>query len=285
MALTFLYLTDTHRLAFSEDSDFWITNIDGLSSNEIALSETQGAGQIGSTLCAQSVRPRDLTVSGVLFGNLAANRKALLGAIRPAVPARFVLTEGGESWYLEGAPSRTPLMEETAARQAFQFVFHAPYPYWRSREDTVTFLAGVEALFRFPFTTGGSWMISRYEASLFKRIVNSGDVPVALTVTMIADTEVIQPEVRIVETGSFLRITKTMQAGERFVICTVYGQKSVIYQHEDGETENGFRYLSPDSDMHMALQPGVNTLRYIAAEHREGLRVTVCAPKGVRAGV
>lgn len=285
MALTFLYLTDTHRLSFSEDSDFWITKIDGLSSNEITLSETQGAGQIGSTLSAQSVRPRDLTVSGVLFGDLAANRRALLGAIRPAVSARFVITEDGESWYLQGTPLRTPLMEETGVQQAFQFVFHAPYPYWRSMEETNTFLAGMEALFRFPFATGGSWMLSRYEESLFKYIVNGGDVPVELTVTMTADTQVAQPEVRIVETGSFLRITKTMQAGECFVICTAYGQKSVIYQHADGRQENGFRYLSPDSDMHMALQPGVNTLRYVAAEHREGLSVRVSAPKGVRAGV
>lgn len=285
MALTFSYLTDTHQLTFSEDSDLWITNIDGLSSNEIALAQTQGAGQVGSTLSAQSVQPRELTVSGVLFGNLTENRKMLLGVIRSAVPARFVLTEGGERWYLEGTPSRTPIMEESAAKQSFQFVFHAPYPYWRSTEDTNTLLAGVQALFRFPFDIGGTWYLSRYESSLFKRIVNSGDVPVALTVTLEADAQVRQPEVRIVETNSFLRITKTLEAGERFVICTAYGQKSVTYFHDGDRSENGFRYLSPDSDIHMELMPGVNTLRYIAQENREGLRVTVCAPKGVRAGV
>ena len=36
-------------VSFSEDSDFWITGIDGLSSNEITISETQGVNQIGST--------------------------------------------------------------------------------------------------------------------------------------------------------------------------------------------------------------------------------------------
>ena len=70
-----------------------------------------------------------------------------------------------------------------------------------------------------------------------------------------------------------LRITKTLQAGESFTISTVYGSKRVIYRHADGVEENGFRYLSPDSDMNMQLQPGVNTFRYDAADNREGLRV------------
>lgn len=285
MALAFSYITDTKQISFSEDSDFWITGVNSLSSNEIAISETQGVGQIGSTRSAQSIKPKDLTVSGILFGDLSKNREQLLAAIRPEAAARFVITDDSGSWYLEGTPSRTPLIEETPVQQAFQFVFHAPYPYWRSMDDINTILAGVDALFQFPLNTGGSWYISRYEKSLFKRIVNSGNEPVAVTVIMEADAKVLQPEVRIVETGSFLRITKTMEAGERIVICTVYGQKSVTCYHSDGTKENGFRHLSPDSDMNMELMPGVNTLRYIAAENREGLRVTVSAPKGVRAGV
>lgn len=68
-------------------------------------------------------------------------------------------------------------------------------------------------------------------------------------------------------------------------VSTVYGSKRVIYRHADGVEENGFRYLSPDSDMNMQLQPGVNTFRYDAADNREGLRVSVLAPRGVRAGV
>ena len=40
--LTFEYITANNAVSFSEDSDFWITGIDGLSSNEINISETQG---------------------------------------------------------------------------------------------------------------------------------------------------------------------------------------------------------------------------------------------------
>lgn len=55
--LTFEYITRNGSVAFSEDSDFWISDIDSLSSNEISISETQGTGQIGSTRSAQSVQP------------------------------------------------------------------------------------------------------------------------------------------------------------------------------------------------------------------------------------
>ena len=203
----------------------------------------------------------------------------------PMIPARFFIHEDGESWYLEGTPKRTPVMEETAEIQQFQFILHCPYPYWRTADDANTLLAGIKALFRFPFYTGGKWYISKYEASAFKRVLNDGDVAIDLTVELKAMAQVQAPEVLLVETGSMLRITKTLQAGESFTISTVYGSKRVIYRHADGVEENGFRYLSPDSDMNMQLQPGVNTFRYDAADNREGLRVSVLAPRGVRAGV
>lgn len=283
--LTFEYITANNAVSFSEDSDFWITGIDGLSSNEINISETQGVNQIGSTRSSQSVRPRDLTVTGVLFGNLKENRRTLLSCVSPMIPAHFFIHEDGESWYLEGTPKRTPVMEETAEIQQFQFILHCPYPYWRTADDANTLLAGIKALFRFPFYTGGKWYISKYEASAFERVLNDGDVAIDLTVELKAMAQVQAPEVLLVETGSMLRITKTLQAGESFTISTVYGSKRVIYRHADGVEENGFRYLSPDSDMNMQLQPGVNTFRYDAADNREGLRVSVLAPRGVRAGV
>lgn len=43
--LTFEYITRNGSVAFSEDSDFWISDIDSLSSNEISISETQGTGR------------------------------------------------------------------------------------------------------------------------------------------------------------------------------------------------------------------------------------------------
>lgn len=283
--LTFEYITRNGSVAFSEDSDFWISDIDSLSSNEISISETQGTGQIGSTRSAQSVQPRDLTVTGVLFGDLKANRRSLLACVSPLTPARFVLREDGESWYLEGTPKRTPVMSETDVQQTFQFILRCPYPYWRTLDEQNTLLAGIKALFKFPFYTGGQWYISQYESSAFKRVLNGGDVAVDVTITLTATAQVETPEVLLVETGQLLRITKTLQAGESFVISTVYGDKRVTYRHADGAEENGFRYLSPDSDMNMQLQPGVNTFRYDAADNREGLQVVLLAPKGVRAGV
>ncbi|MBN2997578.1 phage tail domain-containing protein, partial [Ruthenibacterium lactatiformans] len=232
--LTFEYITANNAVSFSEDSDFWITGIDGLSSNEINISETQGVNQIGSTRSSQSVRPRDLTVTGVLFGNLKENRRTLLSCVSPMIPAHFFIHEDGESWYLEGTPKRTPVMEETAEIQQFQFILHCPYPYWRTADDANTLLAGIKALFRFPFYTGGKWYISKYEASAFKRVLNDGDVAIDLTVELKAMAQVQAPEVLLVETGSMLRITKTLQAGESFTISTVYGSKRVIYRHADG---------------------------------------------------
>ena len=64
-------------------------------------------------------------------------------------------------------------------------------------------------------------------------MLNDGDVAIDLTVELKATAQVQAPEVLLVETGSALRITKTLQAGESFTISTVYGRQRVIYPPAD----------------------------------------------------
>lgn len=285
MALTFSYIINTRWILFSEDSDFWITDINGLSANEISISEAQGVGQIGSTLSAQSIKPKDLTVSGVLFGNLIANRRALLSTILPGVAARFVITDNAESWYLEGVPLRTPLIEETAVQQAFQFVFHAPYPYWRSTEDGSAQIAGLIQLFRFPCSLADSWYISKYSESLFTVVENEGAIPTEFDVVFTAYTEVTDPEIYHVERGKYIKINKVMAAGETITVSTAYGRKGVTLRLADGTQINGFKYLDVGSDLNMQMDPGANTIRSDAANNREGMRIQIIMPKGVVPGI
>ena len=67
---------------------------------------------------------------------------------------------------------------------------HAQEEKYKIVDDATTLLAGIKALFRFPFYTGGQWYISNYEASAFKRVLNDGDVAIDLTVELKATAQV-----------------------------------------------------------------------------------------------
>lgn len=282
----YIYDNGTQQITFSRaPRQFWITKLSGVSDNAVTVSETQGVGQVGATLGSMSVQPRDITVNGCVFEPVEDNRAALLACVLPGVLARFIVAQAGKAWYLEGTPKKTPDFSDSPVVQDFQFSFHCPYPYWRTTEEASAMLAGIQKLFKFPFNTAGVWFISQYTASAFHRVLNEGNIATAFEVTLRATAEVDTPEIWHVERGTYLRINKVMAAGESIKISTVYGHKGVTLQHTDGDVENGFRYLDVDSDLNMELTPGVNTLRYAAAQNREGLIVTLQAPKGVLVGV
>lgn len=282
----FIYESAIGKIVFQRDQmQFWLTEIDGASSVDIDISESRSSGQVGASVAGQSVQPRSFTVDGCIFEPLALNRAHLLNVIAPQTPATLTILQGGESWYLDIIPEKTPEVTPGEGIQHFQTRLHAPYPYWRTTASYATQIAGLVAMFEFPFFTGGSWWISKYSDSFFRTVENKGNVPIEFQLMFTARSALSNPEVYHVDTGKKILIRKNMIAGERVVVSTVYGQKGVICISNTGEITNGFKYLSLDSDLSMTLVPGSNLLRMDASKNREGLGVRIESPEGVKSGV
>jgi hypothetical protein len=281
----FIYENVLGKLVFEHGSPLWVTDVDGVSSVEVEIFESRSAGQTGASMTAQSVRPRSFTVDGAIFEPISATRGFVLGVMAPGVPSTLTIVENGESWFLDVVPERTPEITPGNGVQFFQTKLRAEYPYWRTTEFYAVQMAGLEALFRFPFFTGGRWNVSRFSESYFKSVENSGNVPIDFKVTFSARAALENPELHHVDTGKQILIRKSMAAGEQVVVSTIYGEKGVVCVSSAGEKENGFKYLSIGSDLSMALVPGQNLLRIGASVNREGLGVRIEAPMGVKSGV
>ncbi len=266
-------------------SALWVTEITGASSNSVAISETQGAAQVGSTIGSQSVQPKDITVNGAVLKELEKNRRAILACIAPGSTGRLTIRQGSEGWYIEGAPKTTPVFSDGARVQSFQFVLHCPYPYFKSTDGGNSQIAGLTRLFRFPCLLEGRWYISRYTESFFTPVENTGTVPLDFEVTFTAVTAVTNPEIYHVEKRTFIRIHKVLEAGESITVSTIYGRKGAMLRQADGTESNAFRFLDIDSDLNMQMEPGRNTIRSDAEHNREGLRVQVILPKGGLPGI
>lgn len=280
----FIYENTIGKLVFQVDSPLWITDVDGMSSVEIDIASSRSTMQVGSSITSQSVRPRSFTMGGALFEPIAFYRERLLRIMAPQVPATLTIEQNGESWYLDVVLEKTPEITPGNGVQYFQVKLYAAYPYWRTTASYATQVAGLNALFKFPFNTGGTWWISKYSDSYFTSIENKGNVPVEFRVTFTARAALVNPELYNVDTGKRILIRKSMIAGERVSVSTIYGHKGAVCTSASGEVSNGFRYLSVDSDLSMALKSGSNLLR-IDAVNREGLSVRIEAPEGVKSGV
>lgn len=281
----FIYENSIGTITFAYDSPFWITEIDGISSVDIDISASRSVRQIGSSISEQSVQPKVIPIDGAIYEPLDANRAKLIDVIAPQQPATLTVIQGGESWYLDVVPQKTPNIMPGNGEQYFQMELYAAYPYWRTTASYASQIAGLIAMFKFPFFTGGNWWISKYSDSYFTTITNRGNVPIEFKVVFTARSELVNPELYHVDTQKKILIRKTMIAGERIVVSTIYGERGVVAISANGVVTNGFKLLSVDSDLDMSLLPGDNLLRIDAAQNREGLSVRIEAPEGVKSGV
>lgn len=284
-ATKFLYESSAGKIEFAYHSLFWITEITGVSGVDISISESRSTRQIGTTVSGKSIQPRIVAIDGCIFEPLDTAREQLISAVSPAYPGTLTIQAGTESWYLDVIPQKTPEIMPGEGVQFFQLELYAAYPYWRTTEYARTQVSGLNALFQFPFFTGGEWWISQFNENLFTTIENDGNVPMEVKITFTARAALSNPELLHVGTGKKIRLRKDMAAGDRFLVSTVDGQRGVTFTAKGGDAENGFRYLSIDSDLSLELLPGDNLLRANADKGYPGLSVVVEAPKGVKSGV
>lgn len=270
---------------FAYNSDYWVETIRGLETS-IKTETTQSVAQLGESLNAQNVQPKTITVTGTIVGDVQRNRARLLAVILPLTAGRLTITEDGQSWYLDGVPTKTPIMSDGSAIQTYQFTFYVPYPYFRATERITYTLTGITPLWHTPFFTGGKHWISKFTEDMFAHIKNVGTVAQAFTVDFFATSRVVNPILHNVDAGTVIRICKTMEVGERLRVSTHQQDKddgnAVLFFPTGGAPENGFRYITADSALDMQIPPGGCICMADADEYKHNLRCTLVTAAGER---
>ena len=277
----YVYTNDYGRmLEFSSMSGFNLIQIDGLSENDITITEVSGSSQIGSTATNKKIEPKSITFEGDYKASYD-NRRTLIDTIAPGVNARIRIIDDeiGLDVYIEGTPTKTPILSNEKVYQKFQFVFHCPFPFWTMTTEQSVSFAEYDSHFRFPrsFSNTVSWRISDRSLLLIENIRNEGTLKTGFTVQFKATGEVTSPELLKISTQEKIKMKSdfVMQAGDIVEISTYDDKKRVtLTRASDGIAVNGFKYLSDETDF-FQLDPGDNIIRYGADENYNLLEVTV----------
>ncbi|MGD9559349.1 MAG: hypothetical protein AB7V55_01930 [Oscillospiraceae bacterium] len=259
-----VYDNGSEHIVFEKGGPLWLTAAPDLSSVEVEMAEVQSVGQAGSSLVGQSTRAKSIAFTGCIVGDVEASRARLLRVVAPGVTAKLTYHWGGKSYWLEGAPSRTPEIGGGGVLQDFQFVVRVPYPYWRDTE--------LEAV-QISAAPGAS------------TLSNAGNVPAAFEVRFAASGSVLAPKLTFLDSGAHITVNHTLAAGDVFTVSTRQDERKVTYTPSGAAARNGFKYLGGNSELGLALAPGENRLQLSALNNPGNVRVTVSAPKGVYSGV
>ena len=135
----------------------------------------------------------------------------------------------------------------------------------------------------------GTKRISVYTEDAFKKIENTGSVPQTIRLELFATGEVTDPEIWNVDQGRRIAIQKVMRPGECFLMSTHDQDKdagtAVQYVTESGAIQNGFRFLTPDSDLTLEISPGGNIFMAKAGENKQNLKCILITSGGERHGL
>lgn len=208
-------------------------------------------GQIGSSFSATNVKTRDIVITGYVWEyvdhienpNLTAEetaamrysailkKKAKLDAL--VNPEQLLAVQIGD-FRIEGKPSKPVLYgksedDNNKVLCKFQIYLFCADPMFKKKATTETVLSESTPKFHFPliFKPSGIVMSVRtnYQLIAFN---NEGSIDIGAIFEITANGPVTDISIENIYTGEWLKITKTLAAGETVIVDTRKGERGVV---------------------------------------------------------
>jgi predicted phage tail component-like protein len=271
-------------IEFSRTSPYHtnLRDVSGLSDLHNAIYSINSMGQDGDTYLGNRIESRDIEITGQINERdkaLAQRLKLELNHIlNPQHPA-VLIYERGNYRRIVGCNVENAAFKRDIIFERFTIQLICLNPFWRdeseTREDIAIWIGG----FEFPEPDGleipleVGWEIGYREPSLIANVYNRGDVLAGIRIEFKALGAVTNPSLLNINTGEFIKLNVTLQAGDVLTVNTGYGQKDVTLRRNEITTD-AFRYLDVDS-FYLQLAVGDNLFRYAADSNLDNLEVSI----------
>lgn len=224
---------------------FTITDVDGMTQSDVAISSNSIADMDGDVINSQSITPRTVTIT--LRVNAGINPEECKRYITAIVKPKQINTLYMD--YKERHATLTGVVQSISMPRfsnavAMQFSLYCSQPLWEAVELLEAIISDITSLHYWAITpkeTPDIVMGEILDANM-QEIINSGDVAVGMIITIVALGAVKNPIIHREETGEFLSVGIEMKANDELIISTIKGEKSITYTttNEEGirETSN-----------------------------------------------
>lgn len=226
-------------LSLSANPDFVLTHIDGQTTATASVSSNVIGGVDGDTVSNMQADFRPLVFdlrfrSGV---DVEDAKRRILRVIKLKQSGTIVWEQNGRTVEISGKVEKID-MPRWANGILMQVEMHCEQPFWEDIEDIVEQISEAVSLHYFTdeptdmlYFTDEGIVIGEYDTTRSKNFFNEGDVSVGLEIDIIALAPVTNPIIYDAD-GNFFGVgyagkQVTMQSGDKIVITTHRGKKSV----------------------------------------------------------
>ncbi len=282
--------TNGSSITFSVRSVFHVNiskDVTGLSDVKNEIYSTSGINQAGATYLGYHTASRDIQIIGYIKERdksiIREYRHQLNHALNTAYEGTLVYQHDNFKRKIKCRVHGDLEFSVAEGLQKFTIRLLCLNPYWTDEAETYTQIATWIGGMEFDSINGlqitnsvvyPQWEVGYRLPNLITNIQNTGDAETGLTITFMAQGAVANPGLIDVKTQEYIKVNMDMLAGEEITIKTGYGEKSVTYKDQHGETHDIFRYLDINST-YLQLAIGDNPYRYYAEAGEDNLNVTI----------
>ena len=254
--------TNGETLSLTGNESCWqVLSIGGLNPAPATVNLTNIAGMDGSKFNSSKLNTRNLVIMLRLNGNVEENRLNLYRFFRTKENVIFYYQNGSRDVSIAGIVE-TVECDLFSRGEIMQISIICPYPYFKSIYEVIVDISNQAAMFTFPFSINSDNPIP-FSSYLDNRITNvpnrsEAETGVKIEIDILAAVEKI--EIANTDTGETMTLVYTFQEGDRVVIDTEKGSKSILLIRE-GVTSNLFTAMSEGSSF-FQLKVGDNHFTY-----------------------
>lgn len=224
-----------------------VFDIEGLSGISVDHTMSQGALQVGESISTKTVGSKSLTVTGVIFKNIAEVKRQMRKAFAPFVTGKLIFND---EYFINVSVKDVPTFSPIANRGNFSMRLLAPYPFFKKMDTKTSLIGGVVKKFRFPINYSTPHKFAERSNIRYINIYNDSDVETDFRLSIQTDSVSNNPYVTNLNTFETLKINRTIYQGEKIeVYRNADGVLEVVLINENGNTENIFANLDETSDL------------------------------------
>lgn len=237
--------------------------------------------QVGVYIDSTTLEQRTVAISGWVIGDtydeLKANKEVLNRLVNPLHTIDAVIQDKYKLSFKPDFSVKYSVSYEENNEVLCKFLIQGTCadPMFTTKDKQTALIASIIPKFRFPLVIpqNKGILMGLREPSLLATLNNGGDIDTGLLITFSCTSTVTNPSLLNVDTREFIKINKTMSAGEQIIVFTGSGEK-YIKGIVSGEESNYFKYMDFDSTW-LQLHTGENILKYDADDNVDGLEVLI----------
>ena len=260
------------QLELTHNSAYDIVSIEGLDPPDATINKTHNADFDGSTFNSSYMNDRVITITLAINGPAEQNRIALYQYFKSKFPVRLYYKNGSRDVYIDGYVQRMPI-SFFQKKQVAQIVVNCPEPHFNGASASMQAFTSVNSLFEFPFSLPAEGAVfSSVAAEAEQSILNKGDVETGAIINIHATGAVTNPKIYNTTTGEHIILNQSLSAGDKIVINTIKGQKSITLYPTGGGSSNIIGKFVQGSSW-LQLIPGDNVYIVTADANPENMEV------------